>query len=289
MPDTDLKHQYKISVVVCTRNEENQIEECLAKIVAARPDEVILVDGGSEDRTVEIARPYVDKLILSGKSNLTRDRQLGIDSATHDFIAMIDADHRVSLSTIPSLLNDLIDYNFDIVQGQVIGYPPQGFWSKSEEQAWELFHNQPGAKKMIGTAPCVYRKEVFSLVRFDDVITTGMDDTDFIYRLSKHTKIRFGVGNTKIAQFHYSSFTKYINKFIWYGVGDGQFMRKHPTRTLSMLFHLLIRYPVVYFLIALAKGKWRASAFVLIQGYVRFIGVLRYFLLLLFKVEKPLR
>jgi len=280
---------HKISAVVCVRNEEKQIGECLEKIVASNPDEVILVDGGSDDRTLDIGEFYADKVIKSGASNLTRDRQLGIDQATHDFIAMIDADHRIAPGSIQSLLQDLIDNDFDIVQAQLVGYPPQSFWNKCEEETWELFHNKPGPRKMIGTAPCIYRKSVFSKAKFDDVITTGMDDTDFIYRLSKNPEIKYGIGKTKIAQHHDYGLVTYIHKFIWYGVGDGQFFRKHPQRAASMVFHLLFRYPLIYVFQSLLQGKWRASIFCFIQGFVRFIGLIRYLVLTLFRIERPVR
>ena len=90
----------KISVVVCTRNEENQIQECLEKIKICNPDEIILVDGNSTDRTVAIGERYVDHVIRSVQSNLTRDRQRGIDLAKNDLIAMIDADHRLNKDSI---------------------------------------------------------------------------------------------------------------------------------------------------------------------------------------------
>lgn len=280
----------KISVVVCAKNEERQIKECLEKIKACNPDEIILVDGNSKDATVAIGERYVDQVIRSVKTNLTSDRQSGIDLAKNDFIAMIDADHRLNKDSIESLLRDLIDNNYDIVQSQIVGYPPQSFWNKCEEESWELFHNNKvDNSDMIGTAPCIYRKSVFKKVRFDDYITTGMDDTDFMYRLSKYPEIKFGVGSTKIAQFHFSSFYDYLKKFVWYGVGDGQFARKHPERAASMVFHLLFRYPFIYSYKSLLKGKWRASIFCLIQGLVRFYGLMRYFVLGLFGIARPVR
>ena len=72
-----------ISVVVCTKNEEARLEDCLRSVVANHPDEIIVVDGGSTDRTLEIAARFTDRIISSPKSNLTLDRQRGIDAARH--------------------------------------------------------------------------------------------------------------------------------------------------------------------------------------------------------------
>lgn len=268
----------KVSVVVCVRNEEKRIEECLQCIIASQPDEIVVVDGGSTDRTVEIAQRYTTNVIRSIAANLTRDRQIGIDAARNEYIAMIDADHRLAPGDIQSLLNDLKKYRFDIVQSQVILYNAQGFWNRAEEETWFLVHNIPGPKKMIGVAPAVYKKAVFDKVRFDDYITTRIDDTDFIYRLSKFPEIKIGVGETQVRQLHFGSFKTYVRKFIWYGIGDGQFCRKHPHRTWSMIFHLTLRYPLLYSFRALRCGKWRAALFCVLQGWIRFYGLITYFL-----------
>ena len=47
----------KISACILTKNEEENIERCLQNI-APYMDEIVIVDGFSEDRTVEIAQKY---------------------------------------------------------------------------------------------------------------------------------------------------------------------------------------------------------------------------------------
>ena len=109
-----------VAVVICTLNEEKRIEDCLRSVVSNNPGEIIVVDGGSIDRTVEIAKKYTNKVIISNNSNLTRDRQIGINAATKNFIAMIDSDHHLEQNSLQLLLNDMDEYDFDIVQSQLI-------------------------------------------------------------------------------------------------------------------------------------------------------------------------
>ena len=61
----------------------------------------------------------------------------------------------------------------------------------------------------------------------------------------------------------------YMKKFIWYGVGDGEFCKKHKNRAFSMFFHLAIRYPILYPLKALVSLKFRAIPFCMLQGFTR--------------------
>jgi glycosyltransferase involved in cell wall biosynthesis len=268
----------EISVVVCVKNEESRIEECLKTIILNHPSEIIVVDGDSSDRTSEIALKYTDQVIVSKKSNLTRDRQIGIDSAKNDLIAMIDADHRLDQDSLQGLLLDLNSHNYDIVQSQLESYKNNNYWNSAEEDAWHLTHNIPGEKTMIGVAPAMYKKSLFSEVKFDDDITKTIDDTDFIYRLSKIKTLKIGIGKTKIKQLHFGSFLDYKKKFKWYGVGDSEFCRKHPNRLFSMFYHLLFRYPVIYSTKALLRGRFKVIPFFILQGYIRFywliVGIL---------------
>jgi len=263
-----------VSVVVCVKNEEARIEDCMRSVSLNDPGEIIVVDGGSSDRTVEIAKNFTQKVIVSNNSTLTRDRQIGIDAASKTFIAMIDSDHRLDNNSLQLLLHDLNEYHFDIVQSQVISLGNNKFWNFAEEQAWHLTHNKPGPKKMIGVAPAIFKREIFDRVRFDDTITKTIDDTDFIYRISKINDIKFGVGKTKVKQLHFGSLRSYVKKFKWYGIGDGEFCIKHPNRTFSMIVHLLFRYPIIYSFKALINMKFAAILFFIIQGFCRLYGLL---------------
>lgn len=259
----------KISVVVCVKNEEHRLDDCLKSIKLNEPDEIIVVDGDSNDRTAEIARMYTDKVITTHDSNLTRDRQIGLNAAKNEYIAMIDGDHRLKKDDLNSMLNDLLDNQFAIVQSQLKSFCNMNWLNKGEEQMWDLFHNIPGPKSMIGVAPAMYRKSIFEKIQFDDTITKTIDDTDFIYRLSLLPNISYGIGCTKIAQFHTESYKDYVKKFKWYGIGDGEFCIKHRKRALSMWFHLLVRYPLLYPVRAILSGKIYAAGYCFLQGVIR--------------------
>jgi glycosyltransferase involved in cell wall biosynthesis len=269
-----------LSVVVCVRNEESRLRECLETVYANNPDEVILVDGDSSDGTVAIAREFPSiRIIESRNSSLTRDRQKGLDAARNDLVAMIDADHRLRSGDLDSLLADMKEFHFDIVQSCVISHCNQGFWDAAEEASWEVIHNIPGRRKnMIGVAPAIFHKRVFDYVRFDDHITGTIEDTDFAYQLSKFPELRFGVGRTRIRQYHFADFKTYVRKFQWYGKGDGEFCRKHPERAFLMLFHLLVRYPLLHSWKAAHKRHYKAIPIFILQGTMRFVGLVKYFI-----------
>ena len=85
----------KISLVATVKDAAEHIGDFLTSLRAqARvPDEVIIVDGGSTDGTAETLRAAANvQLIEAPGANIPRGRNLAIDAATHDTIAVTDAD-----------------------------------------------------------------------------------------------------------------------------------------------------------------------------------------------------
>ena len=89
----------RISFVVPAYNEEFYIADCLRSILRLRGPwvhEIIVVDNGSTDRTVEIAHSFPGvRVVHEPRKGVTRARQKGLESATGDLLAMIDADNQI--------------------------------------------------------------------------------------------------------------------------------------------------------------------------------------------------
>ena len=86
----------KLSVVLATFNEENNLAECLSS-VRDLADEIVIVDGSSTDKTVEIAKKYGAKVVVTeNKPNFHINKQKVIELAIKDWILQLDADERVS-------------------------------------------------------------------------------------------------------------------------------------------------------------------------------------------------
>jgi glycosyltransferase involved in cell wall biosynthesis len=83
----------EISVVVCTKNEEELIGRCLQCLISQviRP-EIIVVDGHSRDRTRQIAQQYTDTILLDQGGGISEARNIGCKAAHHSVVAFCDAD-----------------------------------------------------------------------------------------------------------------------------------------------------------------------------------------------------
>lgn len=86
-----------ISVIVLTLNEERNIGACLDS-VCSWAGEIFVVDSGSTDRTLEIARHYTDKIVSHPFENYSRQRNWAQANLplSFDWVFHIDADERVT-------------------------------------------------------------------------------------------------------------------------------------------------------------------------------------------------
>jgi (heptosyl)LPS beta-1,4-glucosyltransferase len=87
-------HASKLSVTIITRDEEALIGDCLESVRWA--EEIIVVDTGSVDRTIEICQKYTLHVESRPWQGYAPAKNAAIERATGDWILSLDADERVS-------------------------------------------------------------------------------------------------------------------------------------------------------------------------------------------------
>jgi len=116
----------KISVCIITKNEEKDLTRCLTSI-RDLADEIIVVDDGSTDKTVAIAKKYRAKVFTRKLDNFASQKNYAVEKATGDWIFAIDADEEVT----PSLRDEILQITNAKLQkgnglhhkiGQINGY-----------------------------------------------------------------------------------------------------------------------------------------------------------------------
>ncbi len=83
-----------LSAVVVALNEEARLRACLASVAWA--DEIVVVDAGSQDRTVAIAREFTDRVVVRPWPGFAAQKNFGLEQARGDWILSVDADEQVS-------------------------------------------------------------------------------------------------------------------------------------------------------------------------------------------------
>jgi glycosyltransferase involved in cell wall biosynthesis len=116
-----------ISIIIPCYNEAQDLERLISRVILAmnslaRPYEVIVVDDGSTDKSVDMLKqiasnkPFMKAVVLRRNYGQTAAMMAGIDYSTGDIIIPLDADLQNDPDDIPSLLAK-IDEGFDVVSG----------------------------------------------------------------------------------------------------------------------------------------------------------------------------
>ncbi len=83
-----------LSAIIITKNEEKFIKACLESVKWV--DEIIILDNGSTDKTIEIAKKYTDKISIFNDLDFASIRDEGMKKALGNWVLYIDSDERVS-------------------------------------------------------------------------------------------------------------------------------------------------------------------------------------------------
>lgn len=106
-----------ISIIIITKNEAHNIEDCLKSVAWA--DEIVVVDAGSTDGTIDICRKYTAKVVVTGWPGYGIQKQRALELATSEWVLSLDADERVTpllkqeiLSAISQTAYDAFEISF---------------------------------------------------------------------------------------------------------------------------------------------------------------------------------
>jgi glycosyltransferase involved in cell wall biosynthesis len=83
-----------VSAVLITRNAVAQLDACLASLSFA--DEILIVDSGSDDGSLEIAAHHGARVLQKGWLGFGRQKQFAVEQAANDWVLCVDSDERVS-------------------------------------------------------------------------------------------------------------------------------------------------------------------------------------------------
>lgn len=113
-----------LSACIICKNEENLIEDALKSIVNV-VDEIIIVDTGSSDNTVNICKKYTDKIYnYNWEDDFSKARNYSISKANGDWILVIDADERlefISKNILKNILENSIYNGYCLVSSNEKG------------------------------------------------------------------------------------------------------------------------------------------------------------------------
>ena len=179
-----------LSVVVLTKNEERNIEECL-KSVDGWAEEIVLVDDLSSDNTVKIASNFTDKIITRRMDIEGRQRNFAYSLAKNLWVLSLDADERVSpelKKEIEGILGKETQFNgFTIPRRNFIGdyWVRYGGWYPSPQL--KLFRRDKFRYEEAGVHPRAFMDEPCGHLKSDIIHYSYKNIEDFLNKLNNQT------------------------------------------------------------------------------------------------------
>lgn len=188
--DVQLDTSMTLSVVVPAYNEEDTIGDCL-RLLLEQSDhiaEVVVVDNNSTDRTVEVVESFIAehpivRVLPESQQGLVYARNAGMDSATGDLIARIDADTRVP----PGWAKTIVDFFSSDTSGEwsalcghgaAYGLPFEGWKQRQQERFATVaarlpvrlhrdgaVSDEPRSSPVLYGSNMVVRRDVWAIIR----------------------------------------------------------------------------------------------------------------------------
>ena len=266
-----------ISVIIITKTAEATIRDCLDSVRSNSPAEIIVVDGLSSDRTVEIARGYTDRIYSDGGKGLACARQLGAEEARQEYIAYVDSDVVLTEGVLATMLAEFQSSGDISISAHILpGTKNQNYWGWASHQ-----HNEYSVlrrhQQYLATMACLLRRETIIKYRFD---TSGyIDDTILELKLKKEN-YRLGASSAIAYHNQRTSFKSVVSYRFFLGSLTSSLIIKYGP------WHAEYWPPVVmlYWLaFCVVKGKPQLIPYFVVNGIAWTAGMVKGFFELLWR------
>jgi glycosyltransferase involved in cell wall biosynthesis len=210
----------RVSIIFRSLNEEKWFSKALAACHAQQCGgfdvEIILVDSGSTDRTLEIAADNAVRVLHIKKSDFTFGRSLniGCEAATGDFLVFISA-HCIPAHDrwLNNLVTPLRDNAADYVYGKQVGHDVTRY---SERQVFAQYFGAankiPQSELFCNNANAAIAKALWSKYRFDEAVT-GLEDLVLAKELIKHGGRLGYVADAPVIHIHEESYSQILRRY----------------------------------------------------------------------------
>ncbi|MFC1943359.1 glycosyltransferase [Chloroflexota bacterium] len=255
-----------ISVIIAAKNAERTIGECLESVQMNNAAEIIVVDGNSTDRTVNIAKRYTDRMYSDEGRGFNYAQQLGANCATQEYVAYVDSDIILPQGTLAALLAELGASDCISMQASLLPASLSTYWERAAD--WNVRLLQ--ARRSGGLSAAVLRRDTILKYRLDAEVETS---SDAVLELSaKRDGQKLGTSSAVFVYHFYPATLKgFARQRFRYGRDASRVIWKY--RLWHIGFWHTMGFMLYWVAICLIKGKPNFIPYSLVGGILNIAGV----------------
>jgi len=220
-----------ISVIVPVKNGASKIEDCLKGILDQTeiPAEVLIIDGHSNDQTVEIAQKYPVKIFFEDYGTVGGARQVGVEKAQSEYIAFTDSDCIPDKNWLKNLYSEFNDGIIGVGGGiqnigkgiweESIGYALNSFLGSANSVQDRVLKKKQFVKSISGCNSMYQREDVLKIGGYNTSYSMN-EDTDLNKRLLKLGKILY-TPDAIVLHNQDRNLTQFVKRMYSFGFGRG--------------------------------------------------------------------
>jgi glycosyltransferase involved in cell wall biosynthesis len=243
------KKAHGISVLLICLEDSRCIGQMLSSIKKSKPSEIIVVDGGSTDSTVEIASQYTEKVYRAERGMLSQTLY-GMGLVAYDHVFLAESDHVYPENFLNDLFAEYTASGFHGLQAQLVYPNRRNFFEVGHGELCKIHFSNKGIRPLIA-CPQIWRYEYL-----DELLRVTSKSQGFSFdtqraEAGKELNLTVGVGYTIAYEMQQIDFAKFMRRHTNYGNGDYEFYcnnvdRWSIARKIKSLTHILLRYFLIY-------------------------------------------
>lgn len=245
--------QFKFSIVIPTLNEEDYISECIDSILDQTYDidliEIVIVDGDSTDKTIEIVNSYKQKhfhiLVLTNPLKRTPiSLNIGIKNSTGDVAVILGAHTKIDKDFVKLNNKYLIEQNVKVTGGTQINVG-KSFSQRLIASVMEMPFAMASASyrwskkaQFVDTVVyAAYKKELFEELGYFEEKFAISEDAEMNWRIRQAGYKIYFSPDIKTYYYPRNSITRFIKQMFRYGILRVNVLKKHLNAV--KLFHFI--------------------------------------------------